>query len=100
MMALDAGFGYSPNCEYSVQMVVRSSTELLSRSPYICPSCVRRLVRKTIVHQRRGITQAYLQKTLEAKVEWAKRATEIKAGKQDSMLTMLEKRGLVNQIVG
>lgn len=58
------------------------------------------MVRKAAVQQRRGITQAYLQKTAEAKVAWAKRATEIKASKQDSMLTMLEKRGLVNQVVG
>lgn len=39
-------------------------------------------------------------KTIEAKIKWANQATEIKAGKQDSMLTMLEKRGYVNQIVG
>jgi len=52
------------------------------------------------VHQKRGITQAYLQKTIEAKIEWAKRATEIKAGGEESMLTMLEKRGYINQVVG
>jgi len=31
---------------------------------------------------------------------WAKKAAEIQAGKQESMLAMLENRGYVNQIVG
>lgn len=50
--------------------------------------------------QKRFITQNHLKKTLEAKLEWARQATEIKTGKRDSMLTMLEKRGYVNQVVG
>ena len=41
-----------------------------------------------------------MRRTLEAKVDWARQSTEIKAGRKESMLTILEKRGYVNQIVG
>ncbi|KAL6716617.1 tyrosyl-tRNA synthetase [Lecanora helva] len=36
----------------------------------------------------------------EAKEIWTKRAKEIRAGNQESFLTMLEKRGFINQIAG
>ncbi len=36
----------------------------------------------------------------QAPAAWSNRAADIKAGRQDSILTTLEKRGLVNQIVG
>lgn len=81
-------------------MVLGKATGLLPKSPYICASCALRLPPPAIAHQKRGISQAYLEKTIEAKIDWAKRATQIKASKQESMLTMLEKRGFVNQIVG
>lgn len=54
----------------------------------------------TATVQKRNISQKYLQKESEAKKDWAKKAEKIKAGDQESMLTMLEKRGYVNQIVG
>ena len=50
--------------------------------------------------QKRFISKDYLQKTLEAKLQWARQATEIKAGKKERMLELLEKRGYINQIVG
>jgi hypothetical protein len=81
-------------------MIVRSAAGLRLKSPYICPSCALRLRPTSAVHQKRGITQNYLEKTIEAKLDWTKRATEIKSGNQESMLTMLEKRGYINQIVG
>ncbi len=73
---------------------------LLQTSAYICPSCALRLRPFASATQKRLITQGYLKKTVEAELEWARKATEIKAGKKDSMLTMLEKRGFVNQVVG
>lgn len=82
------------------QMIVRSASGLLSKSAYICPSCARRVRPTSNLQQKRRITQNYLEKTVEAKLAWAKQATEIKSGKQDSMLAMLEKRGFVNQVVG
>ena len=80
--------------------VVRFSNGL----PYICPSCKGRLQTQFRLgvspFQKRFITQNYLRKSLEAKLAWARQATKIKDGKQDSMLSVLEKRGYVNQIVG
>ena len=73
---------------------------LLQKAQYICPSCARRILPFRLQTQKRSITQNFLQKTLEAKVAWARQATEIKAGRKESMLTMLEKRGFVNQVIG
>ncbi len=76
-------------------MIGRPSPSLVLRSRHICQSCVLRLY-----PQRRVISQKYLEKQLDAKLAWAKKAAEIQAGKQESMLAMLENRGYVNQIVG
>ncbi|KAL9133546.1 MAG: hypothetical protein Q9175_005272 [Cornicularia normoerica] len=81
-------------------MASHSPLGLLQKSPHICPSCARRLCVVSPVIQRRSITQNHIKKTLEGKLEWARQATEIKAGRKESMLTMLEKRGYVNQIIG
>jgi tyrosyl-tRNA synthetase len=42
----------------------------------------------------------YLAKIAEAEKDWRMEANEIKAGRQKSMLTILEERGLVNTIAG
>ena len=42
----------------------------------------------------------YLAKVANAEAEWQEKASKIKAGKQKSMLTILEERGLVNTITG
>jgi len=81
-------------------MIPKASPRLFQKSSYICSSCARRFRAFGSATQKRSITQNHLKKTLEAKLDWARQATEIKAGKKDSMLTMLEKRGYVNQIVG
>ena len=81
-------------------MISKPPPRLLQKSPYACPSCARRMRLSVPMTQERNITQGYLQKTLEAKLEWARQSTEIKAGRKESMLSMLEKRGYVNQIVG
>lgn len=72
----------------------------LQQSQNICHSCALPLRVLHLAVQRRSITQGFIKKTLEAKVQWARQATEIKAGRKESMLTMLEKRGYVNQIIG
>jgi tyrosyl-tRNA synthetase len=42
----------------------------------------------------------YLRKVADAEKKWQEKALEIEAGKQKSMLTILEERGLVHQITG
>ena len=81
-------------------MISKPPPRLLQKSPCVCPSCACCMRLSGLVTQKRNITQGYLQKTLEAKLEWARQSTEIKAGRKESMLSMLEKRGYVNQIVG
>ena len=81
-------------------MSIRGILHLPARIPYVCSSCLRHLSQAVVRQQRRAITQNYLKKQAEANAEWAKRAQEIRAGNQDSMLAMLEKRGYINQIVG
>ncbi len=82
------------------QMIFHTPPRLLYNSTYTCPSCAFRLRAINPTSQRRSITENYIKKTLEAKIQWARQATEIKAGRKESMLTMLEKRGYVNQIIG
>jgi tyrosyl-tRNA synthetase len=48
----------------------------------------------------RSISQAYLRKKADAEKRWQEKAKEIKAGKMDSMLSFLEKRGFVDSIAG
>ena len=81
-------------------MISRVSPNLILASRYICASCARRLRPTGSKPQRRNITQTSGDNTTETKKEWEKRAREIREGKQESMLTMLENRGYVNQIVG
>lgn len=81
-------------------MISKLSSSLLQSSSFICPSCIRRIRLLGSPNQKRFITENYLRKTLEAKLQWARQATEIKAGRKKSMLDMLEKRGYINQIVG
>ena len=81
-------------------MISRLPPPTLPSFPFICLSCTRRIRLLGSANQKRSITENYLQKTLEAKLQWARQATEIKAGRKESILDMLEKRGYVNQIVG
>lgn len=50
--------------------------------------------------QKRGVTQQYVQRMKDAEARWAVQAEEIKAGKKQSFLSMLEERGLVQSVVG
>jgi tyrosyl-tRNA synthetase len=42
----------------------------------------------------------YLTKVAEAEEEWKEKAARIKTGKEKSMLTILEERGLVQTVTG
>ncbi len=50
--------------------------------------------------QRRGITQAYMQRIADANAEWTGFAEEIKQGKRKSFVEHLEERGLMHDAVG
>ncbi|KAI9778631.1 MAG: tyrosyl-tRNA synthetase [Candelina submexicana] len=72
---------------------------------YICYRCATRLALSktsncTRPASRRWISTGYLKKQAEAEKVWQKQAEVIKAGKQESFFSMLEKRGLVNSIAG
>jgi len=41
-----------------------------------------------------------IQRTEDAKEQWAKQAVEIEAGRKQSFIKMLEERGLINSVVG
>jgi tyrosyl-tRNA synthetase len=49
---------------------------------------------------RRWISQKFIAKTADAELRWQEQALEIKQGKKKSMLTILEERGLVEQVTG
>src|SRR5438046_1502558 len=50
--------------------------------------------------QKRGITMQHLRRIKEADEQWAQWAREIREGKRQSFLKMLEERGYVNSVVG
>ncbi|KAE8394680.1 hypothetical protein BDV23DRAFT_135058 [Aspergillus alliaceus] len=54
----------------------------------------------TSAGQTRWITQQHIQRTNEAKKEWARFAEEIEAGKRKSFVQHLEDRGLLHDVVG
>lgn len=58
--------------------------------PFICYRC----------QQRRSISQTFLKTVQEGKQQWAQRAEEIQAGKRQTMLSILEERGLVKALAG
>lgn len=60
------------------------------QSSYICWSC----------QQKRAISTTWLTKQKEAKEQWATFATEIRAKKRKSMLSILEERGFIHAIAG
>jgi tyrosyl-tRNA synthetase len=78
------------------------SRRFMKSLPYICTSCVRsQLIPSSKPGlQTRSITENFLKKTAEAADKWAMWAGEIRDGKRQSMLSILEERGYVNQIVG
>jgi hypothetical protein len=70
----------------------------------ICLSCQWRLSnpapRLAQAQQKRWITRVHIRRIKEAMDDWQTRANGIKKGEKQSMLSLLEERGFVNQIVG
>jgi len=67
---------------------------------YICARCAFRASRNAQSLNRRSIGTKYLAKVAAAEKEWKATAQEIKQKKKKSMLTILEERGLVQNITG
>jgi hypothetical protein len=84
------------------------SLRLISNSPFItsnvCVSCQWRLSRTGsqphLVRQKRWISQNHIKRIKEALEDWQLRAAAIRRGEKQSMLSLLDERGYVNQIVG
>ena len=70
----------------------------------ICLSCQWRLSNPAPLlaqaQQKRSITRVHINRIKEAMADWQSRATAIKKGEKQSMLSLLEERGFINQIVG
>lgn len=70
----------------------------------LCVSCQWRLAapafRLSQLQQNRWITQNHIRKIKEAMADWEERAKAIKKGEKQSMLSLLEERGYVHQIIG
>ncbi len=80
-------------------MAVSLFTSNATRSrQFLCASCALKLLLPRIA--RRNISERFLWKTAEAADKWRDQAQEIRAGKKDSMLKILEDRGYINAIVG
>ncbi|OBT43972.1 hypothetical protein VE00_04682 [Pseudogymnoascus sp. WSF 3629] len=80
-----------------------SSSLLRSASQHRLCQCSRTAARSTRPHAatgRRYIGMKYLAKVADAEKAWAEKAKDIRAGKQKSMLSILEERGLVHQTTG
>ncbi|KAL8896532.1 MAG: hypothetical protein Q9207_007664 [Kuettlingeria erythrocarpa] len=80
-----------------------------SSTSWVCPTCARqqsslrrahRAPRLRATLQKRYISQKYLQNTKAAETQWEERHQEIRAGKRQSMLSILQERGHVNAIAG
>ena len=74
-----------------------------SKLPYVCARCIQRTQIRfpsTIarVSARQGFRYKYGEKLERAEEEWQDKAARIRCGDQESMLTILEKRGFVNSI--
>jgi tyrosyl-tRNA synthetase len=64
---------------------------------HVCGRCALKIRSRS---GRRWISQRFIAKTADAELKWQEQALRIKQGKQKSMLTILEERGLVEQVTG
>ena len=81
-------------------MILRSPQRRPAKCFRSSPLCLVRMQPAAVLAPKTGITQNHFKNMKEAEANWARRRRDIKAGKKDSMLTLLEKRGYINQIVG
>jgi tyrosyl-tRNA synthetase len=70
------------------------------RSRYINIRCAFRTLEVFRRDTRRSIGSKYLAKVAEAEKQWKEQSKAIRDGRQKSMLSILEERGLIHQIAG
>ena len=72
--------------------------------PYVCVSCRWRTTTTASHHpqlqQKRWITRNHIRRIKDAMTDWEERADATLKGKKQSMLSLLEERGFVHQIIG
>lgn len=84
-----------------VSSILRSSAQNgLYSGLYVCARCSFRAANISRKPIRRGLGTKWLAKAAEAKEKWDKQANDIRSGKEKSMLTKLEERGLVHTVTG
>jgi len=81
-------------------VVVGSGARLTQAGSWICHACARRQRVLLTQGQRRPIHLSYLKKQAEAAKAWQAQAKEIREGRKQGMLEILESRGYVGQIAG
>jgi hypothetical protein len=81
-------------------VVVEGGARLTQAGSWICHACARRQRVLLTQGQRRPIHLSYLKKQAEAAKAWQVQATEIREGRKQGMLEILESRGYVGQIAG
>lgn len=86
-------------------VVAAITTRCLRTSPFFCllsetRARVLQPQLRNLAIQKRSITQNWLRKQAEAKEAWGVQAQEIRDGKKESMLSILEQRGYVNSVAG
>ncbi len=84
----------------ATMVVVGSGARLTQAGSWICYACARRQRVLLTQGQRRPIHLSYLKKQAEAAKAWQAQAKEIREGRQQGMLEILESRGYVGQIAG
>ncbi|KAE8443522.1 hypothetical protein EG329_001762 [Mollisiaceae sp. DMI_Dod_QoI] len=67
---------------------------------YICARCAFRAAHAPGKSTKRWISTKYLHKVAGAELRWAEQASRVRSGKEKSMLTILEERGLVQTVTG
>ncbi|CZR55816.1 related to tyrosine--trna ligase precursor, mitochondrial (cyt-18) [Phialocephala subalpina] len=68
--------------------------------PYVCARCAFQASNAPSKTTRRWLKIEYTDRVAEAEMTWGERASSIRAGKEKSMLTILEERGLVQTVTG
>ena len=82
---------------------IRAINESQYGSQYMCTSCRNHIwnsVNSRANEQKRWITRRHIQKIKDAAEDWTSREKAVEEGTKQSMLSLLEERGYINQIIG
>ncbi len=89
---------------YLMSRNIRPITGRTLNNPNICLSCRWRLsthvAQRPGAQQKRWISRVHIGRIKQAMEDWDQRGKAVREGEKQSMLSVLEERGFVNQIVG